>query len=274
MIVHRLLDAVFRTLDTIDAVRARVDAVLGRGEAQPPSGWPATVEGLIVEEPSVVARDASAIRGTWTEPQDLDAWRADADEAPAAPTKKAPAAKAPAKRAPAAKTAAVKASSPPPSSESAKAPKAAKPKASKAAAKPKKEKPASKVPAPTSRKGSVDRSGKDFDSPRARAVEAWLKETGAGIIAEDSELDGKKTLARVLWAVAMAEAAGSEQGLTAADTSALLSSAAGVEVFATNVARTFRDESELFVETTPDGRSKRYTVTAAGQARLAEIATR
>jgi hypothetical protein len=262
MIVHRLLDAVFRTLDTIDAVRARVDAVLGRGEAQPPSGWPATVEGDIVVEAapsSVVARDAEAMRATWTAPQDLDAWRAPADEPGAVTPKKA--AKASAKKAA-------------PSEAEAKPAKAPKAKASRAAAKPKKEKPASKTPAPTSRKGSVDRSGKDFDSPRTRAVEAWIKETGAGIIAEDAELDGKKTLARVLWAVAMAEAAGSEQGLTAADTSALLSSSAGVEVFATNVARTFRDESELFKETSPDGRSKRYTVTVAGRGRLGEIATR
>lgn len=264
MIVHRLLDAVFRTLDTLDAVRARVDAVLGRSEAQPPSGWPATIETDLIVEPSVVAREAAAVRATWTGGQDLDAWRDTSGDAPAdRPVKKAPAAKS---------STAKKSAAPSPSPSPAKA--TAKKKASAAAARPRKEKPASKVPAPTSRKGSVDRSGKDFDSPRARAVGAWLSETGAAIVAEDAELDGKKTLARVLWAVAMAEAAGSEQGLTAADTSALLSSVASVEVFATNVARAFRDEDALFVETAPDGRSKRYTVTPAGRARLAEIATR
>jgi hypothetical protein len=93
------------------------------------------------------------------------------------------------------------------------------------------------------------------------------------VIAEEAELDGKRTLARVLWAVGCAEDAGSEQGLTAVDASAFLSTAAGVEVFSTNVARTFRDESTLFVETTPDGRSKRYKLTAVGRARLAEIQT-
>jgi len=94
------------------------------------------------------------------------------------------------------------------------------------------------------------------------------------VVAEDAELDGKRTLARVLWAVGCAEDAGSEQGLTAADASAFLSSAAGVEVFSTNVARTFRDESGLFVETIPDGRSKRYKLTKQGRARLAEVRTR
>jgi hypothetical protein len=260
MIVHRLLDAVFRTLDTVDALRARVDAALGRAEAQPPSSWPPVVE---VETNAA----AAAVRAVYEAPPDLDAWRS-APAAEAATVKKPAKASSTSKKAP---TAAVTA-------DAAKAtPAKKKARASTAAARPKKapgKKEQTQPPAAASRKGSVDRSGKDFDSPRARAVEAWLKEHSSAVIAEDAALDGKRTLARVLWAVAMAENAGSEQGLTAADTSALLSSSAGVEVFATNVARTFRDEADLFVETSPDGRSKRYTVTAAGRARLAELATR
>jgi outer membrane biosynthesis protein TonB len=126
----------------------------------------------------------------------------------------------------------------------------------------------------THRKGSVDRKGEDFDSPRARAVEAWLTDNRRPIVSAEAALDNKKTLARVVWAVGAADAAGSEHGLTAADASALLSSAAGLDVFATNVARAFRDESDLFVETVPDGRSKRYKLTAAGRARLGEVETR
>jgi hypothetical protein len=253
MLVHRLLDAVFRTLDTIDAVRARVDAVLGKGEAQPPSQWPTTLQGDVVVDapaPAVVVQDADAVRAAYVAPPERDVRQRAASSSVkrAAKTEKA---------------------------EKAEKPKApTKKKASSSAARPKREKPASKVPSSTSRKGSVDRSGKDFDSPRARAVEAFLTQSGGSILAEDAELDGKKTLARVLWAVSVAESAGSEQGLTAADVSALLSTVAGVEVFATNVARTFRDESELFVETSPDGRSKRYTITAAGRARAAGLAMR
>lgn len=263
MLVHRLLDAVFRTLDTIDAVRARVDAVLGKGEAQPASQWPTTLQGDVVVDapaPAVVMQDASAVRAAYVSPPDLDAWKGAPSSTPAKKTAKAPKPDTAEKPEKAEKA------------EKAKAP--AKKKASSSAARPKREKPVSKVPSPTSRKGSVDRSGKDFDSPRARAVEAFLTGQKAPILAEDADLDGKKTLARVLWAVAVAEQAGSEQGLTAADVSALLSSVAGIEVFATNVARTFRDESELFVETAPDGRSKRYTITAAGRTRAAGLAMR
>ena len=124
------------------------------------------------------------------------------------------------------------------------------------------------------RKGSVDRSGKDFDSPRAKAIVERLKEQKLGVIAEDADLNGKRVLARVLWALDAADKAGSELGLTAADASALLHLAGGMEVFATNVARTCRDETALISESSPDGRSKRYKITDAGRQAAAKIATR
>ena len=124
------------------------------------------------------------------------------------------------------------------------------------------------------RKGSVDRSGKDLASPRAEAIVSHLK-TGAGqVIADDADLSGKKVLARVLWALWAAEASGERDGLTAADTSALLHRAAGVEVFATNVARTCRDEVSLIEASVPDGRIKRYKLNQAGRLRARSLATR
>jgi hypothetical protein len=119
----------------------------------------------------------------------------------------------------------------------------------------------------TTRKGSIDRVGKDVDSPRARAIMVWLREQGAAKLSVDAALDGKKLPARVAWALLAAERAGSEQGLTANDISSLLSAAAKVEVFATNIGRSLRDEPTWFVETAPDGRSKRYRLTAAGKRR-------
>jgi hypothetical protein len=121
------------------------------------------------------------------------------------------------------------------------------------------------------RKGSVDRVGKDVDSPRARAIGVWLREQGAAKLNDDAALDGKKLPARVAWALLAAERAGSEQGLTASDVSALLSSTAKMEVFATNIGRSLREESAWFTETAPDGRSKRYRLTAAGKKRAATL---
>ena len=246
MLVHRILDVVFRTLDTVDAVRARVGAVLGsesQREPQPPSAWPPGVEA----PPPSISVDVGTVN-TYTDTAGVaDLWRARPDAA-AADNEPEALAK------PKAKKAAAKATKP----------------AKAEAAKPKKK--AAKEPT-KGRKGSVDRKGEDFDSPRARAVEAWLKDQKAKVVTAAAALDNKKTLARVLWAVGAADAAGSEHGLTAADASALLSASAGLDVFSTNVARAFRDESELFAETIPDGRSKRYKLTAAGRARLSDVET-
>lgn len=126
----------------------------------------------------------------------------------------------------------------------------------------------------SNRKGSVDRSGKDFDSPRARAILEQLRGVGLGVVTEDADQGGKRVLARVLWALLAADRAGSELGLTAADASALLHLGAGMEVYATNVARACRDETDLIEESVPDGRSKRYKLTTAGKSAAAKIATR
>ncbi len=253
MIVHRILDAVFRTLDTVDAIRARVDNALGRAEDQPPSQWPAVIE----DDRAPV--DATEIRAAYA-PIDLDAWK-DKDNAPGA-----------VKTSPAASPAAAKKRAATTTTSKATAKKAAPSKLPTSAKKTTTKKAAAKKNV-SNRKGSVDRQGRDLDSPRATEIAAWIANSGAAVVTEAADLDGKRTLARVLWALAMAEQAGTTDGLTSADASALLSVAADVEVFSTNVARAFRDEATLFVETTPDGRSKRYTLTAAGRARLGEVAT-
>lgn len=254
MIVHRILDVVFRTLDTVDAVRAKVDAALGRAPA-PPSQWPPIVESDAT--PNRVVSDEAARTYTGT-PTVEDLYTAKPESKPASKPEAAPAKKAKAASKPAAKSS----TAPKPKKKKASSSSAS---ASSSSSEPKKA---------ASRKGSVDRKGDDFDSPRARAIGTWLKDNQRPVVTADAALDNKKTLARVLWAVSAADAAGSEHGLTAADASALLSSAAGLEVFSTNVARAFRDESELFEESIPDGRSKRYKLTAAGRARLSEVETR
>lgn len=247
-LVNRLLDAFFRTLDAVDVARERIDRALGKSPR--PEAW--TSEWHPAPETERTNGPTATTPTTTFE----------------APGRK-PAA-TPAEKADRARKA----------ERTAKATTTEKPRPKKAA--PKKPEPAEKA-RPSSggkkagggnRKGSVDRSGKDFDSPRAKAIVERLRSEGLGVITEDAALDGKRVLARVLWALSAADQAGSELGLTAADASALLHLAAGVEVFATNVARTCRDENELIEESSPDGRSKRYKLTAAGRAAAAKLPTR
>jgi hypothetical protein len=321
MLVHRLLDVVFRTLDAIDAVRARVDRALGT-EPQPPSTWPPVPD----DQPSRAAPPTSSpasstptssssgatSSSTSSSPADVAARRPRAKKVPASRSVTPRAARTPSSSStPASRpkgSAAGKKRAPKAQQGGAPAERSEVSERSERARKPVVHKRSAAVSAAaaaagaaaaarasaattttttagatssrppssstTGRKGSVDRSGRDFDSPRARVVEAWLREHQRPIVVEEAVLDGKRTLARAVWALAVAADAGSEQGLTAADASALLWSAAGVEVFATNVGRTLRDEPALFVETIPDGRSKRYKLTDAGRARLAEVLTR
>lgn len=233
-IVNRLLDAFFRTLDAVDSARERLDRALGR--APQPEPW-------------------------------AQEW------APTPPAARKPATVVPLREVPMA----------PPAPGMAKAEKARDDKPRKGATKKirtaggsPKARPAARSGAArsASRKGSIDRKGTDFDSPRARAIVERLKAENAAVISADAAHDGKKVLARVLWALDAAQRAGSELGLTAADASALLSMAAGLEVFATNIARACRDETDLIAESEADGRSKRYKLTAAGRAAAGKLELR
>jgi hypothetical protein len=248
-IVHRLLDAVFRTLDVVDLARERVDVFLGRSPRPEGAGdW----------DPLPVSPD----RGADAPPHEGAADDGRRPERRSAKATKADPAQKP-KREP-----------PKPSAPT-------KPNVSPAArnkGKANGEKNATSTSAPkggkASRKGSVDRKGAEVDSARARAVLTHLRQGDAGVLEESAAVEGRKVLARVLWALDAAEKSGSELGLTAADASALLHLAAGIEVFATNVARTCRDETHLIAESEPDGRSKRYVLTDQGRKVASSLPTR
>ncbi len=226
MIVHRLLDAFFRGLDAVDAARDRVDQLLGREPRPDPWAvdWPPPEAGA---------------------PADAPAAPPESPPSPAAPPPEAkkPEAKKPAKKKPAAKKPVADAADPD----------GAKKKAGR-----KKKSSSSK------RKGSVDRSGKDISTPRAKRVAAHVKAEQLRLVTVDDETEGKKVLARVVWALAAARGAGEAEGMTTKDVSALLSDAADIEVFTTNIGRACRDHTDLIEAAAPEGRSKRYRLTDQG----------
>lgn len=241
-IVNRLLDAFFRTLDAVDMARERLDRALGR--APKPEPWAQEwAPSAPVSSPQPARKPATVI-----------------------PLREVPLAPAPAK------------ADKPGTDKTGKAKGKSAPKRIRTASS--KAKPAARAASAgsgiksASRKGSVDRKGADFDSPRARAIVDRLNAERTSVVSADAAHEGKKVLARVLWALGAAEKAGSELGLTAADASALLSMAAGLDVFATNIARACRDESELIEESSPDGRSKRYKLTTAGRAAAGKLELR
>lgn len=273
MVVNRLLDAFFKTLDVVDAARDRVDNALGRKPRPDPWAveWPtppnadedeeAKKSDLVDDDESTDPQRSSAKKKAKANAQDEDAKNksaADADGAKDAPTKKA---------------------SPKDVGDKASAPKAKKSTTKKTAAKKSaakksgEKKPAKKKTTKKSRKGSVDRSGKDFDSARADTVAAQMAKARTPILTEEADYNGKKVLGRVLWALWVAEQSGETEGMTTADVSALLHLTAKMDVYSTNVGRACRDHADLITVGKNDGRSKRYLLTAAGRTAAATIST-
>jgi hypothetical protein len=303
MLVHRILDVFFRALDAVDATRERIDRMIGRETRPDPwaQDWKPVPEARhndTLPADSTLRRDDVTPRASTPKsakpkaaPKRPAAKPAVAKSAPAAKpitkaaptkaTKKASVTTSKAAKGPAAATKPLAPKAPAPKAAAkpiatkAPATKAATTKPAKVtAAKPAKaSRPVTTTNEKASRKGSVDRLGKDLDSPRARAVLLKLQ-NGGRVIAESAAIDGKKVLARVLWALGAAEDAGAELGLTAADASALLHLVSGMEVYSTNIARTCRDENALIAESVPDGRSKRYKLTAEGRAQAQTLETR
>jgi hypothetical protein len=259
MIIHRLLDVFFKTLDTVDAVRDRVDRV--RGKAPEPDPWAVDWPPPESDLPREAADDDDDGREIYEiQPPPEGATRIDALKEEAREAREA-----------------LKAGGD--AAEKAKEKAETKSKAAKKTTKKAKKKTTTKKKvgakkkANSKRKGSVDRSGKDYESPRADAVVAHLKSKSGAVLTEDGDYKGKKVLARVLWALGAAGDAG-QDGMTTADISALLHGAAGYEVFATNVGRACRDHGDLIEVASSEGRSKTYRLTSAGKDAAGSLPTR
>ena len=220
MLIHRVLDVFFRSLDTIDAAKDKIDRL--RGKSPQPDPW-------AVDWPPA---DADLPKAHEAKQENLR----EETRPPEKPVKKPEAQKAVTKQ------------------------------TTKSASKKSKVKKKT-----TKRKGSVDRSGKDLKSDSAEKAVAHLKTSNKALINESAELDGKKVLARVVWALSLSHDAGID-GMTTKDISALLSSAVNIEVFATNVGRACRDHSDFIEVASTKGRSKTYRLSDAGHKRVSDIA--
>lgn len=234
MLVHRLIDVFFKALDIADATRDQIDRVLGREQESDPWAVPWD-DNTHSDQPTSEQSDFQ--KGPPAEEAGVEATKA-------APTDSAPA-------------------SSPKKKQTAKGKKTTT--TSKKSSARTKKVPGRKKSSTSKRKGSVDRSGKDVDSARARAIATHVVENGLPVVLADHEIEGKKVLARVVWALWAASQAGGKKGLTTKDISALLSTCAEMEVYTTNIGRACRDHTELIEPNEPDGRSKRYSLSAQGE---------
>jgi hypothetical protein len=250
MILHRVIDVFFRTLDAVDTARDQLERVLGRESETDP--WAVPWSDDDSSDPqnafdSAPQSDEAAANGSSFDPENTDTAPTESVKATeSVPTGTETQKRASKKRSTSKATASSKSKSPSSSRKKVK------------------KSPGRKKSSAANRKGSVDRSGKDVDSARARAIENHIREHQLKMVTADDQLRGKKVLARVVWALWSTEQAGAKKGLTTKDISALLSACANIEVFTTNIGRACRDHAELIYLNEPDGRSKRYSLTEAG----------
>lgn len=100
-----------------------------------------------------------------------------------------------------------------------------------------------------------DRAQKIFDRVQGQTLKT---------LGHDSEVEGKKSLAWVLWAFKTAADANYEDGISVHDVSALVYQAGKVELYPINISRVVHKHSQYIRQVSQDKKTKRYLLTDEG----------
>lgn len=111
------------------------------------------------------------------------------------------------------------------------------------------------------RKSSI-KPVRDISSQSADQIVAMLKSDSSRLLTAKDEVDGKKSLAYLLWALGHAERANISQGISVHDVSALLYRACKIELYPINISRVVHTP---LVKQLQKNRTKTYMLTAKGQ---------
>ncbi len=124
-------------------------------------------------------------------------------------------------------------------------------------------KPLAKVTV-TKKKTSV-RSGKKISSPFATQMLTEIKNKKMEVVSEAAEINGKKSLAWVVWALGIADETQMQEGISIHDISSLLYHAAKIEIYPINVSRMVHDNNQYIRQVSQDKKTKRYLLTEEGK---------
>ena len=116
--------------------------------------------------------------------------------------------------------------------------------------------------APKERKSSI-RQAKEIHSERAEAILLTLN-NGPGLTAKSDELNAKKSLSCLIWALGQAELAQVSQGISVHDVSALLYKAHNINLYPINISRVVHSNEVLVKQAGQDNRTKTYVLTTEG----------
>lgn len=119
------------------------------------------------------------------------------------------------------------------------------------------------------RKSSI-KPAKEIGSARADIILQMLKSDSSRIVKKTDALDGKKSLAYLVWALGHAERANVAEGISVHDVSALLYQACKIELYPINISRVVYGNTALVRQVGQEKRTKTYLLTTQGQAMFKE----
>jgi hypothetical protein len=114
------------------------------------------------------------------------------------------------------------------------------------------------------RKSSI-KPAKEIGSLRADVILQKLKENNLRRVSIDDAIDGKKSLAYLIWALGHAQEAQIQQGISIHDVTALLYRACEIELYPINVSRVVYKNPALVRKAGQEKRTKTYLLTSEGQ---------
>lgn len=119
------------------------------------------------------------------------------------------------------------------------------------------------------RKSSI-KPAKEIGSQKALQILETLKTDSCRLVKKNDTIDGKKSLAYLVWALGHAERAKLTDGISVHDVTALLYQSCKIELYPINVSRVVYGNSLLIKQVGQEKRTKTYLLTPEGQALFKE----
>ncbi len=115
------------------------------------------------------------------------------------------------------------------------------------------------------RKSSI-KPAKEIGSTKADIVLARLRVDGTRLVTKTESINGKTSLAYLVWALGHAERAQVAEGISVHDVSALLYRACNIELYPINISRVVYGNQDLVKQSGQQKRTKTYLLTDEGMA--------
>lgn len=106
---------------------------------------------------------------------------------------------------------------------------------------------------------------KEISSTKADMILNLIKNNNFKIINKTDELDGKKSLAYLIWALGNAERANISEGISVHDISSLLYKTSSIELYPINISRVLKSNISFIRKTGQDKRTKTYLLSSQGK---------